>query len=81
MFTVSASLGNTDVFVALHIKNISPNYPRDVIQMFDKPNMTITLRAGGKMRSGPEPEYSRWFYTTRPRLQTTAGDQTSFSGP
>ena len=59
MFTVSGSLRNTDVFVALHIKNISPNYPRDVIQMFDKPNMTITLRAGGKMRSGPEPEYSR----------------------
>ena len=25
-----------------HIKNISPNYPRDVLQMFDKRNMTIT---------------------------------------
>ena len=30
------------VFVGLHIKNISPNYPRDVLQMFDKRNMTIT---------------------------------------
>ena len=34
----------TNVFVPRHIKNISPNYPRDVLQMFDKRNMTITRR-------------------------------------
>ena len=39
--------GNTDVFVAPHIKNISPNYPRDVLQMFDKRNMTITRGGRG----------------------------------
>jgi hypothetical protein len=37
--------GNTALFPPRHIKNISPNYPRDVLQMFDKRNMTIT-RAG-----------------------------------
>lgn len=38
--------GQTTGFCWLpHIKNITPNYPEDVLQMFDKVNMTIT-RAG-----------------------------------
>ena len=42
------------VFVGAHIKNISPNYPRDVLQMFDKRNMTITPCASGQARQpGP----------------------------
>ena len=47
------------VFVGAHIKNISPNYPRDVLQMFDKRNMTITrssaaARPGGACRPSCE---------------------------
>ena len=39
------SKGRPQVFASLHIKNITPNYPEDVLQMFDKVNMTITRRA------------------------------------
>ena len=55
--------GNTDVFVAPHIKNISPNYPRDVLQMFDKRNMTITRRCGGSAERQTRPGLSLYSAT------------------
>ena len=42
LLVLHARLELVGVFVGAHIKNISPNYPRDVLQMFDKRNMTIT---------------------------------------
>ena len=59
LLVLHARLELVGVFVGAHIKNISPNYPRDVLQMFDKRNMTITrssaaARPGGACRPSCE---------------------------
>ena len=58
-----------------HIKNITPNYPEDVLQMFDKVNMTIT-RAGWAV--AVLATVGRWAYihTRRPiKLYRTGGEK------
>ena len=58
--TLLHSSDHSSSFCRFSVWNITPNYPWDVVQMFDKVNMTITCTTETRERPAEQPGQAAW---------------------
>ena len=58
--TLLHSGDHSSSFCRFSVWNITPNYPWDVVQMFDKVNMTITCTTETRERPAEQPGQAAW---------------------